>query len=67
MILSQKKPETLKAWLPSAGYDHRQATIHEFDHVEAITLDDSHGQEYRVNGLMYRCTETGALRLWGYL
>ena len=53
-------PETTVAFLPSAGLGYRRATKHFYDHTLAkpgLTRTD--------HAFYFRCSETGALRVWG--
>lgn len=51
-----RKPETHNAMLASAGHARLRVTRHVY--AETRRVDDCY--EY-----IYRCLETGALRLWG--
>jgi hypothetical protein len=60
------------AILPSAGYDYKEATLHVFDRrqeVDPSTLrwSDDHGPrgDRTAIAIVYKCTETGAERVWG--
>jgi hypothetical protein len=60
------------AFLPSAGYEYKSATLHVFDRrqeVDPTTLrySDDHGPRgTRIPiAIIYKCTETGAERVWG--
>lgn len=52
-------------FLPSAGLNERRATLHTYSHSELMTLQNL---DSKVTGLahMYRCSETGELRRWGF-
>lgn len=54
------------AFLPSAGLNERRATLHVFDHSEGITLKNEEGNPTCGVAHYYRCTETGAVRRWGF-
>jgi hypothetical protein len=57
---------TTTAFLTSAGYNHRKATLHKYSHSELLKLPGE-GKSY-ITGLahMFRCAETGELRRWGF-
>lgn len=59
------KPDTLESWLPSAGFDFMKNTKHVFIGVEPFAIKFA-TTTYRAHGMMYKCTETGAVRRWGY-
>lgn len=54
-------PETTRALLPSAGLNFARATPHVFSHTVAVV--DHRGEP--ATAIMFRCTETGAVRRWG--
>ncbi len=56
--------ETTKAILPSAGYNNRKATKHEYSHSEIVTLAGDSPVTGRAH--YFKCTETGELRIWGF-
>ena len=60
--------ETKKAFLPSEGYNKRVATEHVYHHSEVITKPARSKEEEPQTGLahFYRCTETDAIRQWGF-
>jgi hypothetical protein len=59
------------AWLPSAGLGESRATLHVFDRYEPMTAEYTEGYGPRSGGshsaIIYKCTETGAERRWGYV
>lgn len=62
------------AWLPSAGLGEARATLHVFDRYEPMSAEDvkyTDGHGPRALGshtaVIYKCTETGAERRWGYV
>jgi hypothetical protein len=58
-------PENKTPCIPSAGFDMMKATKHEFVGVEPFAIKYA-TSTYRAHGMMYKCTETGAIRRWGY-
>lgn len=59
--------ETIAAWLPSAGYNYLKWTKHAYSHSELVTLPAStHGAVTTGLGHMFKCSETGELRRWGF-
>lgn len=65
-------PPTSPVCLPSLGHGERIATQHEFvrrQELDPATLkySDEHGPRGTKPpvGLIYRCTDTGAERIWG--
>lgn len=68
-----KPPETTRALLPSAGHPHPPGppvwTWHEFHGYEEVPAEDltSSGPAGLRPGraLLFRCTDTGAVRRWG--
>ena len=61
---------TRVAWLPSAGFDYRKATLHTFvrhEEVPAEELKHANGPRSMRPGLamIFVCTESGAERVWG--
>lgn len=61
---------TRVAYLPSAGYDYMRATPHTFVRIEEIPVEQL---QYPVGprslrpgqAMIFRCSETGAERIWG--
>lgn len=66
--MTKHKPvETLNAVLPSAGYNYNKATRHVYSHSELVTLPAvTVGILTTGLGHMYKCSETGELRRWGF-
>lgn len=59
--------ETQIAWLPSAGYNFAKATRHTYSHSELTTLPAATAGILTTGlGHMYKCSETGELRRWGF-
>lgn len=56
------KPETINAYLESAGYKTRKATLHFFIEARETTVDGPRGDAWE---FIYKCSETGAERRWG--
>ena len=61
------KSEALQhvVFLPSAGLNERRATVHTYSHSELVTLQNN-GAKTTGLGHMYRCSETGELRRYGF-
>lgn len=59
-------PETDRAYLPSAGLGFSRATLHVYHHSEEYL---GIGEKLPMLGTahIYRCTETGAMRRWGFV
>lgn len=58
-------PDTKTPMLPSEGFDGMKWTKHEFVGFEEFPIKYA-TSTYRAQGLIYKCTETGAQRRWGY-
>lgn len=57
------KPETLSAYLESAGYiKFRKMTLHTFVEARETVVEGPRGDAWE---FIYKCTETGAERRWG--
>ncbi len=53
-------------FLPSAGLNERRATLHTYSHSELVTLKNPGAVKTTGLGHMYRCSETGELRRFGF-
>ena len=60
-------PEKTEACLPSVGLNYTRATRHTFSHAEEVPYTDADGKpDGSVYAFVYKCTETGAARRWGF-
>lgn len=57
--------ETHTAFLPSAGLNEREATLHTYSHSELVTVKVD-GKPTVGLGHFYRCSVTNELRRWGF-
>lgn len=61
------RPVTITAYLVSSGYGIPKATKHVYHESRAATLPQSRGiPAQAIWEHIFRCTQTGALRRWGY-
>lgn len=66
MHTTQGKPETTEAFLSSCGIKiGMRATKHVYAKSEVALYQRSDGSSERMLVHVFRCTETGALRVWG--
>lgn len=61
----KERKDFAPAILPSKGLNERRATLHVFDRSEPTQIDVN-GKPVTVLGHFYKCTETDAVRLWGF-
>ncbi len=57
---------TKNVFLPSIGLNERRATLHTYSHSELVTLKQPGSIKVTGLGHMYRCSETGELRRYGF-
>lgn len=66
MHTTQGKLETIEAFLPSSGIKiGMRATKHVYAKSEVALYQRSDGSSERMLVHLFRCTETGVLRVWG--
>ncbi len=59
-------PLRSRVFLPSIGLNERRATLHTYSHSELVTLKNVGGTKTTGMGHMYKCSETGELRRFGF-
>ncbi len=58
------KPETINAYLESAGYKRKKATLHIFVEARETTVEGPRGDSWE---FIFKCSETGVERRWGVI
>jgi len=56
------EPQTTNAYLISAGYKRKRATLHVFVEARETTVEGPRGDAWE---FIFKCTETDAERRWG--
>lgn len=64
--MSKERKDFDPAYLVSEGLHRRRATLHVFDHLEPGKISAGVGRTITVSFHIYRCTETGSMRRWGF-